>query len=107
MTKENNITNIDAWDENGDLSYVIDSMLNAPELKNACSREAEYSWILLIGNKDLADGISSLPPLEQEILKLFFLDGLTLIDIASKLDIPASLICGHIKSMKVRLRCYV
>ena len=107
MTKENNITTIEVWDENDGLSYVIDSMLNAPGFKNACNKEAECSWILLIGNKDLADGISSLPQLEQEILKLFFLDGLTLIDIASKLDIPAALICGHIKSMKVRLRCYV
>ena len=55
----------------------------------------------------MEEGINSLPPLEQEILKLFFLEGLPLMDIASKLDISTGLVHGHIKSMKVRLRCYV
>ena len=50
----------------------------------------------------MEEGINSLPPLEQEILKLFFLEGLPLMDIASRLDISTGLVHGHIKSMKVR-----
>lgn len=95
------------WDENDDLSYVMDAVLNAPGFKKDCLANPDCNWILLIGDEMLADGITALAPLEQEILKLFFIDGLALIDISSKLNISIELVCGHIKSMKVRLRCYV
>ena len=107
MTNENKLHDEHAWDENDDLSGVMDSVLNAPGVKEAYRPEHECSWTLLIGDKELESGITALPSLEQEIIKLFFIEGLPIMDIALKLDISADILYGHIKSMKVRLRYYV
>lgn len=94
-------------DENDSVSAVIDSILAAPGLKKAYQQDKSVDWIMHIGNKNMETGIKELPPVEQEILKLYFLDGKTLIDIASDLDMPIELLCGHIKAMRVRLILYV
>ena len=107
MTKDNNYSVEPVWDENDDLAEMMDAVLRAPGLRNACLSDPDCNWAMFIGDKDMEEGITSLPPLEQEILKLFFLEGLPLMDIASRLDISIELVHGHIKSMKVRLRCYV
>ena len=107
MTKDNHYSVEPAWDENDDLAEMMDAVLSAPGLRNARPSDPECNWAMFIGDKDMEEGIDSLPPLEQEILKLFFLEGLPLMDIASRLDISTGLVHGHIKSMKVRLRCYV
>lgn len=107
MTKDNNYSAEPVWDENDDLAEMMDAVLRAPGLRNAYLPNPDCSWAMFIGDKDMEEGINSLPPLEQEILKLFFLEGLPLMDIASRLDISTELVYGHIKSMKVRLRCYV
>ena len=107
MTKDNNYSAEPVWDENDDLAEMMDAVLRAPGLRNAYLPNPDCSWSMFIGDKDMEEGINSLPPLEQEILKLFFLEGLPLMDIASRLDISTGLVHGHIKSMKVRLRCYV
>ena len=107
MTKDNNYSVEPVWDENDDLAEMMDAVLSAPGLRNARPSDPECNWAMFIGDKDMEEGIDSLPPLEQEILKLFFLEGLPLMDIASRLDISTGLVHGHIKSMKVRLRCYV
>ena len=107
MKKDNNYSVEPVWDENDDLAEMMDAVLSAPGLRNTCPSDPECNWAMFIGDKDMEEGITSLPPLEQEILKLFFLEGLPLMDIASRLDISIELVHGHIKSMKVRLRCYV
>ena len=107
MTKDNNYSVEPVWDENDDLAEMMDAVLRAPGLRNAYLPNPDCSWAMFIVDKDMEEGINSLPPLEQEILKLFFLEGLPLMDIASRLDISTGLVYGHIKSMKVRLRCYV
>ena len=107
MTKDNHYSVEPAWDENDDLAEMMDAVLSAPGLRNARPSDPECNWAMFIGDKEMEEGITSLPPLEQEILKMFFLDGLPLMDIASRLDISIELVHGHIKSMKVRLRCYV
>lgn len=107
MKEENRLHASHEWDENDDLSTVMDAVLNAPGIKKSCSDKPGCSWTLLIGDKDMAEGITALPSLEQEIIRLFFIEGMPLVDIASKLDISAELLCGHIRAMKVRLRCYV
>lgn len=107
MTNENNYHVEPAWDENDDLAVIMDAVLNAPGLKKAYHKAPDCNWIMLIGDKEMEDGISSLPSLEQEILKLFFLEGMPMLDIASRLDMSLELVHDHIISMKVRLRCHV
>ena len=107
MKKDNNYSVEPVWDENDDLAEMMDAVLSAPGLRNTCPSDPECNWAMFIGDKEMEEGITSLPLLEQEILKMFFLDGLPLMDIASRLDISIELVHGHIKSMKVRLRCYV
>ena len=55
----------------------------------------------------MEEGIRQLPSVEQQIIKLYFLDGKSLLDIANDLDLPVELLAGHMKSMKVRLSLYV
>ena len=50
----------------------------------------------------MEEGINSLPPLEQEILKLFFLEGLTLMDIASRLDLREHVLLPEMKGLPKR-----
>ena len=107
MTKDNNYSVEPVWDENDDLAEMMDAVLRAPGLRNACLPNPDCSWAMFIGDKDMEEGINSLPSLEQEILKLFFLEGMPMLDIASRLDMSLELVHDHIISMKVRLRCHV
>ena len=94
-------------DENDSISYVIDSVLGAPGIKKAYQADEGIEWIMLIGDKSMENGIRELPPVEQEIVKLYFIAGKSLMDIAADLDMPVELLCGYIKAMRVRLMSYV
>ena len=94
-------------DENDTMSCAIDKVLTAPGFRKVYQAGTDIDWIMAIGNQDMEDGIRSLPPIEQEIVRLYFLDGRKLMDIAIELDMPIELVCGHIRSMRVRLRAYV
>lgn len=107
MTTETVTINGYTLDENDSVSSVIDSILAAPGIRKAYQKDKSLDWIMHIGNKDMEAGIKELPPIEQEIVKLYFLDGKKLIDIASDLDMPVDLLCGHIKAMRVRMMLYV
>ena len=68
MKKDNNYSVEPVWDENDDLAEMMDAMLRAPGLRNACLSDPDCNWAMFIGDKDVEEGITSLPPLEQEIL---------------------------------------
>ena len=68
MTKDNNYSIEPVWDENDDLAEMMDAVLRAPGLRNACLSDPDCNWAMFIGDKDMEEGITSLPPLEQEIL---------------------------------------
>lgn len=107
MTETNNKMGSQTFDENDDLSYIVDSVLNSTGLKKSYRANPNCEWILLIGDEDVKEGIKNLSQMDQEIIRLFFFEGLTLIDIAARLDISIELLCGHIKAVKVRLKSYV
>ena len=95
------------FNQNDDLSPMIDSILTAPGVVKAYAENRETDWVILIGNREMEEGIRQLPPVEQKIIKLYFLDGKSLLDIANELGLPVELLVGHMKSMKVRLSLYV
>ena len=68
MTKDNNYSVEPVWDENDDLAEMMDAVLSAPGLRNTCPSDPECNWAMFIGDKEMEEGITSLPPLEQEIL---------------------------------------
>ena len=92
---------------NDDLSPMIDSILTAPGVVKAYAENRGTDWVIQIGNSEMEEGIRQLPSVEQQIIKLYFLDGKSLLDIANDLDLPVELLAGHMKSMKVRLSLYV
>lgn len=92
---------------NDDLSPMIGSILTAPEIVKAYAENRETDWVILIGNREMEEGIRQLPPVEQQIIKLYFLDGKSLLDIENELDLQVELLVGHMESMKVRLSLYV
>lgn len=107
MKNEKDILTNQMWDENDDIATLIDTMLNMPGLSKTYAKDPKCNWILLIGNENITDGISSMPEIEQEIIKQFFLDKLTIIDISHNLGLTPELLYGHITAIKVRLRSYV
>lgn len=96
-----------SFDTNDDLSPMIDSILTAPGFVKAYAENRETDWVIQIGNSEMEEGIRQLPSVEQQIIKLYFLDGKSLLDIANDLNLPVELLAGHMKSMKVRLSLYV
>ena len=55
----------------------------------------------------MEDGLRALPEMEQQIIEKFFLQGKSLIDISSDLELPMDLLLGHLTAIKVRLEIYV
>lgn len=95
------------FDENDSIASILDAVLFASGSRKLYVRGICSDWIMTIGDENLQDGIRELPPIEQDILKLFFFDCKSLADIATDLDLPPELVCGHIKALRVRLMNYV
>ena len=74
MTKDNNYSAEPVWDENDDLAEMMDAVLRAPGLRSARLPNPDCSWAMFIGDKDMEEGINSLPPLwSRRFLSCFFL----------------------------------
>lgn len=101
------IMDVIIWDENDSVSCVMDSILGAPGTKLLYSQDDDSDWVKYIGVAGVEAAVKEMPMIEREILKLYFLDGLTLSDISTDLNLPIDLLFGHIKSMRERLTYYV
>ena len=53
MTKDNNYSVEPVWDENDDLAEMMDAVLRAPGLRNACLSDPDCNWAMFIGDKDM------------------------------------------------------
>ena len=95
------------FDENDDLAVLIDTILNRPGIRLRYNRGDSEDWISLVGDQDMEDGLRALPEMEQQIIEKFFLQGKSLIDISSDLELPMDLLLGHLTAIKVRLEIYV
>lgn len=60
MTETNNKMGSQTFDENDDLSYIVDSVLNSTGLKKSYRANPNCEWILLIGDEDIKEGIKNL-----------------------------------------------
>lgn len=101
------IIDVIMWDENDSVSCVMDAIFGAPGPKLMYENDKSSDWIKYLGFANVEDAVREMPMVEKEILKKYFLDGLTISDIASDLNMPIELLYGHIRAMKERLMLYV
>ena len=95
------------YDDNDDIAEIIDAVLMAPGIRIRYAKDGPGDWISMISDRDMEDGLRSLPELEQSIIEKFFLQRKALIDVSKDLDLPMELLMGHLKAIRVRLEPYV
>lgn len=90
-----------------DLAEIYDLILTRPGILIRYKKEGPEGWISMVGDRGMEEALRAMPPVEQELIEKFFLQGKTLIDISRELCLPMGLLLGHIRSVRVRLELYV
>ena len=91
------------YDENDDMAYVIDAVLKRlrPGAKKLMDEDDE--WTGRVGHRDIEDALRFMMPKEQEIIRKFFLEDKTLVDISIELNMSMELLGGYIRSAEAQI----
>ena len=94
------------YDENNDMDPIMDTILKrvaTKRLKGPVGNE----WIDGAGHRDIEDALRYMMPKEQEIVKKFFLEDKTLLDISIEMNMSMDLLGGYIKSAEAQIKIWM
>ena len=91
------------YDENDDMAYVIDAVLKRLGSGAEKTTDEDDEWTGRAGHRDIEDALKLMMPKEQEIIRKFFLEGKTLVDISIELNMSMDLLGGYIRSAKAQI----
>ena len=95
------------YDENDDLSPVMDAILMRLGIGVTYGRDNDGEWKSKVNHRDMEDALGDMSPKEQEIIIKFFLEGKTLLDISNDMNMPMDLLGGYIKMLRARIMIWI
>ena len=95
------------YDENDDMAPIMDTILKRVATKRIEGPVADDEWISGAAHRDMEDALDALMPKEQEIVKKFFLDNKTLLDISIEMNMSMDLLGGYIKSAEAQIKIWM
>ena len=94
------------YDENDDMAPIMDTILKRLATKRIEGPVGD-EWINGTGHRDMEDALKAMMPKEQEIVKKFFLESKTLLDISIEMNMSMDLLGGYIKSAEAQIRVWM
>lgn len=94
------------YDENNDMAPIMDTILKRLETK-MIEGPAGDEWIGGAGYRDMEDALAVMMPKEREIVKKFFLEDKTLLDISIEMNMSMDLLGGYIKSAEAQIKIWM
>lgn len=90
------------YDENDDMAPIMDTILKRLENKRIEGSVGD-EWISGAGHRDMEDALETMMPREQDVIKKFFYEGKTLLDISIEMNMSMELLGGYIRSAKAQI----
>lgn len=90
------------YDENDDMAPVIDAVLK--RLGSGAEDDTDDDeWIERAGHRDIEDALKAMMPKEREIVKKFFVENKTALDISIEMNMRLDILGGYIKSAEAQI----
>jgi len=95
------------YDDNDDMAALLDNILERLSINIKYIDKDDDEWMSAVNHQDMEDAIRDMSPTEQEIIRKFFIDSKSLLDISVDLDLPMDMIGGYITMMETRIRIWM
>ena len=95
------------YDDNDDMAPVMDAVLKRLGLGVTYGRDDDGEWTSRVRNQDMEDAIGDMSDTERDIIKKFFVERKSLMDISIDLNLPMNLVGGYIKTLRARILIWV
>jgi hypothetical protein len=93
-------------DENDDMAPILDAILKrlaTKRIEGPCGNE----WIRGVGHRNMEDALEAMMPKEREIIRKFFVQDKTLMDISIEMNMTMELVGGYIRSAKAQIMLWI
>ena len=90
------------YEENDDMALIMDTILKRLTTKRIEGPVGD-EWISGTGYRDMEDALKAMMPKEREIVRKYFIEDKTLLDISIEMNIPMDLLGGYIRSAKAQI----
>ena len=95
------------YDDNDDMAAVIDMVLKRLGSGAEAATDEDEEWIGRAGHRDIEDALKYMMPKEQAVIRKFFLEEKTLVDISIELNLSMELLGGYIKSAGAQIKFWM
>ena len=95
------------YDDNDDMAAVIDAVLKRLGSGAEAAQDEDDGWIGIVGHRDIEDALKYMMPKEQAVIRKFFLEDKTLLDISIELNMSMELLGGYIKSAEAQIKIWM
>ena len=92
--------------ENDDMAPIMDTILKRLATKRI-EGPASDEWISGAGHCDMEDALEAMMPKEKEIIKKYFVEDKTLMDISIEMNMTMDLVGGYIQSAKAQIMLWM
>ena len=90
------------YDENDDMAPVMDAILRRLGFGVTYGKEDDGEWMSRVNHRDMQDALEDMTETEREIVRKFFMERKTLLDISIEMNLPMDMVGGYIKTLKAR-----
>ena len=94
------------YNENDDMASILDAILKRLAIKRI-EGPCDEEWISGTGHRDMEDALEAMMPKEREIIKKFFVQDKTLMDISIEMNMTLDLVGGYIQSAKAQIMLWM
>ena len=94
------------YDENDDMAPIMDTILKRLATKRIEGPVGD-EWIGGAGHRDMEDALEVMMPKEREIIKKYFVEDKTLMDISIEMNMAMDLVGGYIQSAKAQIMLWM
>ena len=94
------------YDENDDMAPVMDAVLKRLGFGVTYGKDDDGDWVSRVNHRDMEDALKHMSKTDREIIRLFFIERKSLLDISSDLGIPMEKVGERIRKMKARIRIW-
>ena len=95
------------YDDNDDMAAVIDMVLKRLGSGAEAATDEDEEWIGRACHRDIEDALKYMMPKEQAVIRKFFLEEKTLVDISIELNMSMELLGGYIKSAGAQIKFWM
>lgn len=94
------------FDEDDDLAPVMDAILRRIR-SGGCDSADDEEWIVRAGHRDMEDALRCMMPREREMIKKFFYEEKSIMDISIEMNLDMDLVGGYIRSAKEQIAIWM